>query len=104
MLSDVILNKLREYYKECKPAYWLFPGRGGKPVCNSMVQRVFGRAKKTGISKQETVHTLRHSFTTHLLENGCDIFTIQSLLGHSSIGSMKIYLHIQSSIKSKMIY
>jgi integrase len=46
LLSDVILNKLREYYKEYKPVYWLFPGRGEEPVCSSTVQRVFGRAKK----------------------------------------------------------
>lgn len=104
LLSDVLLKKLREYYKQYRPVYWLFPGREDKPLCNSTIQRVFGRAKKkANIKKDATVHTLRHSFATHLLENGSDIFTIQSLLGHTSIQSTKIYLHIQNSTKRSIL-
>lgn len=103
LLSDVLLHKLRKYYREEKPKYFLFPGRDGKPLSSSAVQRTFLKAKmKANIKKEASVHTLRHSFATHLLENGCDIFTIQSLLGHSSIQSTKIYLHIQSTTKRKI--
>jgi len=67
LLSNVLLKKLREYYKEYKPVYWLFPGRQGTPVCNSTIQRVFGRAKKKQISQKTQQYThygivLRHIF------------------------------------------
>ncbi len=104
LLSEIMLSKLREYYKKYKPSDWLFPGREGKKLSNTTIQKLFVKAKKkAGIRKDATVHTLRHSFATHLLENGCDILTIQELLGHSSIHSTKIYLHIQNTAKRKII-
>lgn len=97
LLSKSNLDLLREYWKEYHPNTYLFIGDDG--VCHlspRTVQRVFTYARdKAGIKKKATVHTLRHSFATHLLESGCDICYIQRLLGHTSIETTTIYLHLR---------
>jgi len=106
LLSDNVLVILRMYWKAYRPAKYLFEGHiKGQPVSRSTIQIVFRKAvKKTGINKQATVHSLRHSFATHLLESGVNLKIIQSLLGHSSLRTTSIYLHVTkfdpASIKS----
>jgi site-specific recombinase XerD len=97
LLSERLLQRLREYWRIYRPKQWLFPGQSGvKPISITCIQRVFKEARnKTGISKPITMHTLRHSFATHLLEQGVDIFTIQKLLGHKYLQSTVVYLHLQ---------
>jgi integrase/recombinase XerD len=95
-LSPRLLGELRRYWLTHRSLAWLFPGvKAGRPVHPANVQRLFQRTLAcAGIDKRATPHTLRHSFATHLLEAGVDIFTVQKLLGHGSLSSTSHYLHV----------
>jgi len=98
MLSERLLVLLREYYGAFRPkGVYLFPSLhdANKPVVDTGVQRVFVRTlKKLGWKKRVSVRTLRHCFATHLLEAGVNIRTIQEMMGHRSLETTQIYLHI----------
>ena len=96
VLSDYIAKGLKQYMEGAKPKQFLFNGRQkGTPLGHSAVQQSFRLAmKKAGIQKEACVHTLRHSFATHLLEQGVDIVTIKEQLGHAHIQTTMMYLHV----------
>ena len=97
-LSPKILEMLRDYFKTCKPKTWLFEGQtAGKPYDARSLQLILKQAlSKTGIKKPATLHWLRHSYATHLLESGTDLRYIQELLGHNSSKTTEIYTHVST--------
>jgi integrase/recombinase XerD len=97
LLSARALDYLRLYWKAFRPQSYLFFGRTKEvPMNVSTAQRMFRRAKKAaGITRGNGIHTLRHCFATHLLEQGVDIYHIKKFLGHSSIQTTMIYFHVQ---------
>ena len=98
-LSPALLKTLRRYYKQYKPQYYLFEGAGGKGthLGVSAVREICQKAryKTTHIDKRYTPHTFRHSFATHLLEQGTNLLVIQRLMGHSNLSNTLKYLHVQ---------
>jgi len=103
MLSETLLELLREYFKKFKPKVWLFEGANGKQYSTRSVQKVLERAKKKGgIKKAGAIHALRHSFATHLFEGGTDLITIKELLGHNSLRTTSIYTHVSTKHISKV--
>lgn len=106
LLSHVALEMLREYWKEYRPKEWLFPKDTNplEPIPPGTVSTAFMRAKRAAnLRKPATCHTLRHSFATHLLEAGVDLHTIQVLLGHSSIRTTTVYLHVSKKNLAKVV-
>lgn len=102
-LSKKLLEQLRTYYIGYKPQEWLFEGQFGGQYTARSIQALFRQAiKRTFIRKKATVHTLRHSYATHLLENGTDIRIIQELLGHKSLKTTEIYTHVSRQTKQKI--
>lgn len=97
-LSPIILEMLRDYYKLYKPLTYLFEGQNkGEPYSDKSLQSVLKQAlQKTGITKPVTLHWLRHSYATHLLESGTDLRYIQELLGHNSSKTTEIYTHVST--------
>lgn len=95
MLSESLLVLLRKYYQVYHPKEYLFEGQSGGPYSASSIRKVLDRAlKRAKISTSATVHTLRHSFGTHLLENGTNLRYIQTLMGHGSPKTTEIYTHV----------
>jgi len=105
LLSPMILELLREYYRKVRPkGDWLFPGRNPKKhLCRSSIHQALKKAvKKVGIKKKVSMHSLRHAFATHLLEHGTDIRFVQVLLGHASIRSTMRYTHVSNAALSRI--
>ena len=95
LLSRKLLDMLRQYFLQYRPVEYLFVGASGGRYSERSVQNILKKAcQEAGIKKHVTMHTLRHSFATHLLEHNTDIRYIQALLGHTNPKTTQIYTHI----------
>ncbi len=104
LLSQKLLESLRLYYREYKPKEWLFEGQFGGQYTVQSVRKVFNEAVlRAGVQTKVTPHTLRHSFATHLLEQGTDLRYIQTLLGHKNSKTTEIYTHVTSHALDKIV-
>jgi len=105
LLARTTLTLLRTYWKTCRPPQWLFTPdrRPHVPLSPRAIQKAFQDAvKKAGISKPATPRSLRHSFATHLLDDGVDLYFIKQLLGHANITTTTIYLHLSGKRLSQV--
>jgi integrase/recombinase XerD len=98
LLSPRLLDQLRAYWQAYRPHPWLFLGRDrSRPLPVGTAQKVYYAARRrAGIRRGHGIHTLRHSFATHLMEAGVDLPTLQRLLGHTSLATTARYLHVTS--------
>jgi site-specific recombinase XerD len=107
LLSVRLLEELRAYWLWCRPETWLFLNRDGNHMSADSAQHIFYKAKASAaIGTGHGIHSLRHSFATHLLESGVDMAVISKLLGHTKLSTTAIYLHVTnrhlSDIKSPL--
>jgi len=95
-LSALLLELLRDYWRRCRPRLWLFPGANpDRPLSIGQVQRICREAVRVaGITKKASMHTLRHSYATHLVEQGVNLVTLQRLLGHNQLSTTVRYTHL----------
>jgi site-specific recombinase XerD len=105
VLSNLLAQKFQQYLDEVKPQVYLFEGQiAGQPMGERSIQYIINEAlKKSTIKKEVSMHTLRHSFATHLMEDGIDIHSIQRLLGHSDIRTTIVYLHV-AQVKPRLAH
>jgi integrase/recombinase XerD len=106
ILSEQVLLELRAYYIIYKPKEYLFNGyRPGKPLSTRMIEHLVQKALlQVGLkSKNYTVHTIRHSFATHLVDNGTDLHTVKELLGHSTLQTTMRYMHLTTTRRQGII-
>lgn len=105
IISRTALDTLKIYMKTFSPADWIFPGSPPKnPITTRTAEKIFETAlKKAGIKKSAGIHSLRHSFATHLLESGVDIRFIQRLLGHANLKTTEIYTHVSTRYIEKIV-
>ncbi len=103
-LPEPILDVLQHYWRKGHPQPWLFPSRRKDgPISPSSLQKTFRDAlRESGINKKASVHTLRHSYATHLLERGVDLRIIQKLLGHTCVRTTFVYVHLTSRIVDRL--
>ncbi|MFN0159010.1 MAG: site-specific tyrosine recombinase/integron integrase [Bacteroidota bacterium] len=96
ILSGLIMQLLRRYWNVYQPREWLFEGEtAGRPYSIRSAEQVFKKAARlSGISKEVSIHSLRHAFATHMLEQGTDLRYVQDLLGHESVKTTEIYTHV----------
>ena len=107
LLSKTLLGELRNYYRKHRPKIYLFPSSFKKNTIKTLsyesIRSIYEKArKKASVKKGSGIHTLRHSFATHLLEAGYDIRKIQVLMGHSKLSTTMIYLHVSRKTLSKI--
>ena len=103
MLPINLLKLLRKYFLEYNPENYLFEGQNSPKYSASSIRKVLSRSvEKAGVTKHIKVHSLRHSFATHLLENGTDVRIIQKLLGHNSLNTTMIYTQVANSTITKI--
>ena len=103
VLSQALTKSIKVYIEKYKPAYWLIEGADGGQYSSSSIQKIFRNAvTQSGINPWATPHTLRHSFATHLLQQGVNLRYVQTLLGHSSSKTTEIYTHVMN-INNKII-
>lgn len=103
LLSERLLQELRNYYSAYRPKIWLFEGQHGNPYSATSVEKIFRKAaQKACIRKHVTPHSLRHSFATHLLEQGISLRYIQELLGHASTKTTEVYTRVASNALMKI--
>lgn len=102
-LAKIAEKYLREYFMQYKPKYYLFEGQVGGRYGESSIQKVFDEARrKSKVNRFVTLHGLRHSFATHLIEKGIPLHVVQELLGHGSIKTTEIYLHISNKFRKEL--
>ncbi len=94
LLASRLLVILRKYVKQYRPSHYLFEGQTGGQYSARSIQNFMSKAVKNSGIRHATPHTLRHSFATHLVQNGTDITYVKDLLGHGSLKTTEIYLHI----------
>lgn len=105
VLSDNLLKTLEKYWLAYRPSKWIFPSQNkDKHLSIDSAQQIYYKAKlKAGVKRGKGIHTLRHSFATHLLEQGTRTYILQQMLGHKSIKTTARYLHISNDAISKVV-
>jgi len=103
VLAESVISYLKEYKKKYRTTRWLFEGNHGGKYSASSLQKIFKSAlEKSKVNPYATIHTLRHSYATHCVEGGHDLKLVQEALGHSSLATTEIYLHLSSPVLRKM--